>query len=161
MKTQIQLAAAILGKLGGQSKSPRKAEASRRNGKLGGRPRKVAVAVGLLLACLSSYGAIPDNLAARAIIGEAGSESLACQRAIASCIRHRGSLAGVYGVNNPCVAKASTATQTRARQAWLDSASVDYAPGIKFFGCAADSPYFRKIHLTPAFTIGRVTFWKQ
>jgi len=33
-------AAAIIGRKGGQSKSPKKQEASRRNGKKGGRPRK-------------------------------------------------------------------------------------------------------------------------
>jgi hypothetical protein len=32
--------AVALGKLGGQSKSPAKAEAARKNGKLGGRPKK-------------------------------------------------------------------------------------------------------------------------
>jgi len=34
-------AAVALGRLGGRVRSPRKTEANRRNGKLGGRPRKM------------------------------------------------------------------------------------------------------------------------
>jgi hypothetical protein len=41
-KKQISEIAAMLGKLGGSSKSKAKAAASRKNGKLGGRPRKKA-----------------------------------------------------------------------------------------------------------------------
>ena len=38
--TDIQKAAAALGRKGGQSKSDKKKNASRENGKLGGRPKK-------------------------------------------------------------------------------------------------------------------------
>ena len=42
MSNEIKNPAAVeLGRLGGRVKSPRKTEANRRNGKLGGRPRKV------------------------------------------------------------------------------------------------------------------------
>jgi hypothetical protein len=42
MKTNdfVSEAARLLGKIGGQSKSPRKKAAARENGKLGGRPKK-------------------------------------------------------------------------------------------------------------------------
>lgn len=40
-KNQISKIAAALGKLGGSVKSKAKAAAARKNGKLGGRPRKV------------------------------------------------------------------------------------------------------------------------
>lgn len=42
MPKTISTAAALLGRLGGLSKSPRKAKAARRNGRLGGRPKKGA-----------------------------------------------------------------------------------------------------------------------
>ena len=38
---EISLAAAAIGRLGGLSRTRKKARASKRNGKLGGRPRKV------------------------------------------------------------------------------------------------------------------------
>jgi hypothetical protein len=40
-KKQISKLAAALGKLGGSVKSKAKSEAARKNGRLGGRPRKV------------------------------------------------------------------------------------------------------------------------
>jgi len=41
-KQNITRAAATLGKIGGQAKSDKKQESSRKNGRLGGRPKKKA-----------------------------------------------------------------------------------------------------------------------
>ena len=41
MQTKKNKHAVALGRLGGSARTPAKAEASRRNGKLGGRPKKV------------------------------------------------------------------------------------------------------------------------
>jgi len=43
MPAEKNPAAVTLGRLGGAKKTPAKSEAARRNGKLGGRPRKVKV----------------------------------------------------------------------------------------------------------------------
>jgi len=110
---------------------------------------------------LSVNAAVPDSLAVRAIIGEAGNQPLAAQRAIASVIRSRGSLKGIYGVNNPCVSKATETTRKRASQAWKDSASVDYSHGAMFFGCKADDVYFNAHHFKLVFTIKQINFWKE
>jgi len=121
----------------------------------------VKTAALVLLTSLSVNAAVPDSLAIRAIIGEAGNQPLAAQRGIASVIRARGSLRGIYGVNNPCVAKATETTRQRAAQAWADSATVDYSRGARFFGCKADDAYFNSHHFKLVFTIKQINFWKE
>jgi hypothetical protein len=117
----------------------------------------------LLMAVASLKGAaatIPDTQAIKAIIGEAGSQPFACQVAVANAIRHRGSLRGVYGVKNPVVKRASRAVVERARQAWELSRRTDLVPGLRYFGCPSDAPYFHRIGLHPALTMGAITFYR-
>ena len=114
-----------------------------------------------LLTALSANAAVTDTLAIRAIIGESGNQPIEAQRAIASVIRARDSLRGIYGVNNPCVAKASEATRKRAERAWKDSATVDYSHGAMFFGCKADDAYFTAHHFKLVFNIKQINFWKE
>jgi hypothetical protein len=115
----------------------------------------------ILLTALSVNAAVPDALAVRAIIGEAGNQPYQAQCAIASVIRARGSLKGIYGVNNPCVAKASETTRKRAARAWADSATADYSRGARFFGCKADDAYFNAHHFKLVFNIKQINFWKE
>lgn len=110
---------------------------------------------------LSVNAAVPDTLAIRAIIGEAGNQPYQAQCAIASVIRARGSLRGIYGVNNPCVTKASEATRQHAERAWKDSATVDYSHGARFFGCKSDDAYFTAHHFKLVFNIKQINFWKE
>ena len=117
-----------------------------------------------LISCalaLNLNAAVPDSLAIRAIIGEAGNQPYQAQCAIASVIRARDSLKGIYGVNNPCVARASEATRKRAARAWADSAIVDYSRGARFFGCKADDAYFTAHHFKLVFNIKQINFWKE
>lgn len=102
---------------------------------------------------------IPQSSAVQAIIGEAGGEPYAAQLAVASAIRHRGSLQGIYGLTNPSVAHASHRQRRLATQAWLESKIHDTAPGLRYFGCASDARYFNAIGLHPALQIGGITFW--
>ena len=113
-----------------------------------------------LLASLSAQ-AVPESQAIKAILGEAGGEPYAAQCAIASSIRLRGGLQGVYGVNNPCVKRASTKVIERAKRAWRESALKDFAHGCRYFGCAADAPWFEKNGFKVVFAVNGVTFYKQ
>ena len=103
---------------------------------------------------------ISDEQAVNAIIGEAGNQSYEAQLAIANVIRHRGSLRGIYGVTNPCVAKSSAATRSKALKAWRESATRDIVPGCAYFGCPADAAYFKKIGAVKVTQIGAISFYK-
>ena len=113
-----------------------------------------------LFASLSGHAAIPESQAIKAILGEAGGEPFAAQCAIASSIRLRNSLQGIYGVKNPCVKRAPSYAILRARKAWQASAFHDYAQGCRYFGCPADRSYFIHNGFRPVFTIGQTTFYK-
>jgi len=120
---------------------------------------------GALIVALCSFGfsahaAIPQAQAVAAIIGEAGGESYATQLAVACAIRNRGTLQGVYGVNNPVVAKASAKTIARARRAWLESARHDVVRGCRFFGCKADAPKLIAFGLHAVCMSGAITFYR-
>ena len=55
--------------------------------------------------------------------------------AVACAIRNRGTLQGVYGVNNPVVQKATTRVRAKALRAWQASARKDIVKGCRYFGC--------------------------
>ena len=67
--------------------------------------------------------AISDPDAVRAIIGEAGNQSDSAMLAVASTLRHRETLQGVYGVNNPVIAHASAELRARAARLALKRAA--------------------------------------
>ena len=99
--------------------------------------------------------------AVRAIIGEAGNQSDRAMLAVACALRNRGSLAGVYGVDNPVVNRAGEKLRARAAQAWRASALRDIVRGCRYFGCPHDAPYFlHRLHFHPVLTIGAITFYQ-
>lgn len=107
-------------------------------------------AVAAVLTGLSANAAtITDDQIARAVIGEAGGESLTTQTAVAESIRARvaryGDLRGVYGYRNPVVAKATAATWAKAKQATAASKTSHLLPAqtIYFGGDKLDDNYFR------------------
>jgi CubicO group peptidase (beta-lactamase class C family) len=57
--------------------------------------------------------AISNAAAVRAIIGEAGNQSDDAMLAVASALRNRETLQGVYGVNNPVIPHASAELRAR------------------------------------------------
>jgi len=116
-----------------------------------------SLALGL---ALSASAQISDTDAVRAIIGEGANQGAAAIAGIASAIHNRGTLRGVYGLNNPVVNTASAALWARARRAWADAKSVDAAAGCKFFGCPTDGPWFHKHGFVAVKTIGQITFYK-
>ena len=74
----------------------------------------------LLPAQIALGDEIPRIEAIKAIIGESASEP-DCMSNIASAIKRRGTLKGVYGLNNPYVSKASGQDYQRASKAWEES----------------------------------------
>ena len=118
----------------------------------------------ILALCLCAFvvqsAPIPESLAVNAIIGEAGNQPFATQVRVACAIRNRGSLTGVYGVNNPVVKQASAKVRARAYRAWKVSALSDLTHGLRYFGCATDAPYMLACGLRPAMKSGAITFWQ-
>jgi len=118
----------------------------------------------LILLALPCSAAVTQDQMIRALIGEAGGESLKTQTAVAEVIRHRvatyGSLRGVYGLHNPVVAKASPATWAKARKAFAASATSHLVPAgtLYFGGDRLDDGYFR--HCTRVAHYGRVSFYQ-
>jgi hypothetical protein len=125
-------------------------------------PMKRALLVASVFLLHPAFAAIPDHLAVKAIVGEGANQSDAALLAIASAIRNRGTLHGVYGLNSPVTRTASRNLWTRAERAWWQAKSgVDTAAGCKFFGNPADAPYFtHTLHFKPVKTIGQITFYK-
>lgn len=110
----------------------------------------VAGAVILILFCLlfpSCAGAsvIKDEDAIRAIVGEGASEGLDGMRAIASVIRNRGSLRGIYGLHAKHVRTEPAWVFKMAKTAWEDSERYDFSGGATHFeGVAFKKPYWVK-----------------
>ncbi len=80
------------------------------------------------------HPAVADRRYINAIIGEAGDQGARGMLAVACAIRNRGSLNGVYGVNNPVVSKASPQLRARAVAAWRASARRDITGGADHWG---------------------------
>lgn len=109
----------------------------------------IGLLVGIVLlisSCQVAHASeIPENLAVRAIIGEASGEGLEGMRCVASAIRNRGNLKGVYGLNAKHVDSQPKWVWKLARQAWKESATQDFSCGASFWeGTAFKKPYWAK-----------------
>lgn len=107
---------------------------------------------------------IPDARAINAIIGEAESEGYIGMMAVASAIRNRGTLKGVYGEKAPRVKKHlySAKTYDMAQTAWWSSAigqdmtnGATHWENTKAFGV----PYWAK-SMVKTVTIGHHVFYR-
>ena len=88
---------------------------------------------------------IKDDDAIRAIVGEASGEGKDGMRAIASAIRNRGTLKGVYGLKAKHADKEPAWVWAMAKQAWEDSAEHDFANGATHWeGTVFKAPYWVK-----------------
>ena len=76
---------------------------------------------------------VPDDIAIRAIIGEASGEGLKGMQAVGEVIRRRGSLKGVYGFKAPHVDKEPEWVWKMARKAWKDSEFSNLSNGATHF----------------------------
>lgn len=93
---------------------------------------------------------IKDEDAIRSIIGEVSGERvngspLIPMRCVASAIRNRGTLKGVYGLHAPHVDKQPAWVWSMAKIAWADSAEHDFVSGATHWeGTAFKNPYWVK-----------------
>lgn len=87
----------------------------------------------ILLTLRLQASVIPDNLAVRSIIGEAGGQSYAEKLGVAAALRNRGTLRGVYGLHSPMVDKQPAWVWRDARKAWSESATNDPTHGASFW----------------------------
>lgn len=120
----------------------------------------------LLLPALVAFSAvgraeIPDQIAVRAIYGEACGESYAGKLALAGALRNRGHVGGVYGLRSPQLAKIEPRAWAACVRAWSESRTNDTSRGATHWGSAADlkaAKFYRR--LTPMAKIGGHTFFK-
>jgi hypothetical protein len=104
-----------------------------------------------LLASAAGSAPISEADATRAIVGEAANQGYEGMLAVASAIRNRGTLRGVYGLKNPVADKQPGWVWARARQAWHASTTNDITAGathwenVKAFGTPA---WARAMHKT-------------
>lgn len=85
-----------------------------------------------------SRNSITDSAAVAAILGEASNQGQRGLLAVACAIRNRGTLTGVYGVNNPIVLRASPTLRAQAIRAWRQSARTDITGGATYWGNKTD-----------------------
>lgn len=118
----------------------------------------------VLLACLlcswSAQGQISDEQAVRAIVGEASGEGYKGMLGVASAIRNRGHLRGVYGLNAKHSQHESKATWDLARKAWAESATRDITGAATHWdNVSRKTPYWAK-SMVVTIRIGRHTFYR-
>jgi hypothetical protein len=89
---------------------------------------------------------IPEEVAVRVLIGEAGNQGEVGMIAVAEVLRKRGSTKGFYGLKAAHVDRQPAWVWDLARKAWRKSASTNYTKGathfenVKAFG----TPYWAK-----------------
>lgn len=118
----------------------------------------------ILTSCSTPSMAYTDEQAIRTIIGEAENQGYEGMLAVACAIRNRGTLKGVYGLNNPRVVKDlySNKVMWNARKAWFASYEHDITNGAKFWENTTDFgyPYWVK-HMVKTFQYKAHTFYKE
>lgn len=109
---------------------------------------------------LSAGAAIPDDLAVRAIVGEASNQGYKGMLAIASALRNRDSLKGVYGLHAKHIAREPKWVWDLARKAWAESATRDITGGASHWdNVSRKTPYWVKSMVVTA-RIGAHTFYR-
>ena len=83
----------------------------------------------LVLGLPCAAWSIPDEQAVRAIVGESANQGRTGMIAVAGAIRNRGTLRGVYGLNNPIVDRQPARVWHTARLAWAISRTNDITRG--------------------------------
>lgn len=126
---------------------------------------RLAAVVGamLLMLCAPLWAAeIPENLAVRAIIGEASNQGPVGMQAVAEAIRNRGHLRGVFGVRAKHVDAEPAWVWKQARQAWERSSTSRLVLGADHWECESDfgKPAWAK-SMTKTVTIGKHTFYRS
>lgn len=85
-----------------------------------------------------------DELAIKAIIGEAENQGYEGMLGVACAIRNRGNLKSVYGIKSKRVTKVSNRIIQMARTAWVNSDKIDVTNGATGWGNDSDIRIFKK-----------------
>lgn len=108
---------------------------------------------------------ITDDLAVKAICGEAEGESFVGKVAIGESIRQRGHLNGVYGLKSPRLATISRKAWSACQKAWNESKKSKYTFGAEVWGTDSDILKFKKTKWFKSYRktvkIGHHTFFKK
>ena len=93
--------------------------------------KKLALLLLVFTVALSAQANSPikDDLAVRAIVGEAANQGKQGMLAVACALRNRGHLGGVYGVKNPVADKQPAWVWKQAQEAWKLSKTKDITGG--------------------------------
>jgi hypothetical protein len=110
--------------------------------------RQVSLVLCLLFLSIPSASAqvvsfTPENCI-KALVGEVEGESFQTKLATAECLRNRGSLKGVYGINSRRIAKASKKVWDDCERAWNQSSRANLVKGATVWGNASDVKIFKK-----------------
>jgi hypothetical protein len=109
----------------------------------------ITVTMSWMLFCSSAIGAeTVSNFnsfnCVNALIGEVEGESFLTKLATAECLRNRGTLKGVYGINSKRIAKASDKVKADCLRAWTESSRTNLVKGATVWGNASDVKIFKK-----------------
>lgn len=108
---------------------------------------------------------IPEYLAVRAILGEASGEGYQGMLDVASGIRARGSLVGVYGLKAPHVDGEKKSTWDLARKAWAVSEHTPTHIGDHWGSTKCDKKWLAKMDADKRYTkvhsSGNHVFYKE
>ena len=122
---------------------------------------KLSLLIAILVCVFQQVGAVPQSQAVRAILGEGANQPFVAKLGIACAIRNRGTLHGVYGVNNIRAQHCTRRVYNDALRAWEALANTDITNGCRYFGCPKDASYFvGKLHFKPFVKYGDITFYK-
>jgi len=80
----------------------------------------------------------------KALVGEVEGESFQTKLATAECLRNRGTLKGVYGINSKRISKASRKVWAECELAWSKSKASNLVSGATVWGNSSDVKIFKK-----------------
>lgn len=122
---------------------------------------KNIIIVATVLFSISVYSEpIKDSDAIKIIIGESAGEPYLGKVGVANVLRHRNSIKGFYGINNPCIKNQPDWVWRDARKAWKESLTNDVTGGAMYFeSIKFKTPYWAK-NLTKTALIKNHQFYK-
>ena len=116
----------------------------------------------LITVFISCAGAeVDDKQAVKAIVGEASGEGYRGMLAVASAIRNRKTLKGVYGLNAKHVKNEPQWVWEKAKKAWLESKVKDVVDGADHWESVHfPEPKWAK-NMIPTVKVGNHQFWRS
>ena len=91
------------------------------------------VAFLILLSPPQAYAEIPEVIAIRVLVGEAGDQGLQGMICVGEVLRRRGSIKGFHGYKSKRTKNIPKALRELAAEAWRQSASTNFTQGANHF----------------------------